>query len=175
MCISPCIAPQESRSKLFVDHVKLGGDVSKLVSHFSAELSESQSSTIKWGFRPLKWLEDRHGVSKAAKLVERKKSLGLFLDSMFSFPILSNFHPFPLWAFPKFTASQNMPTWIDPRLIQDPELPDDPDERLFFTMINLDMSNVSELKRITRLEMEGLKAFTKAIPSFISLKGFVVF
>jgi len=54
------------------------------------------------------------------------------------------------------------------RLIQDPELPDDEEEKLYFTMINLDLSNVSELKRLTKLEMEGcideegLKEFTKA-------------
>ncbi|CAJ1441781.1 unnamed protein product [Effrenium voratum] len=51
--------------------------------------------------------------------------------------------------------------------IQDPELPDDKDERLFFTMINLDISNISELRRLTQLEMEGcidkdgLAEFTK--------------
>ncbi|CAK9079159.1 unnamed protein product, partial [Durusdinium trenchii] len=39
--------------------------------------------------------------------------------------------------------------------IQDPELPDDKDERLFFTLISLDVANISEFSRLTRLEMEG--------------------
>lgn len=70
---------QESRNKIFVDYVKHNGDVKKLVANYSVELSESQSSQIKWGFRPVKWLEDRHGPAKAKKLIDRKKSLGLFL------------------------------------------------------------------------------------------------
>lgn len=55
-----------------------------------------------------------------------------------------------------------------PRTVADPELPDDKEERLFFTMINCDVSSITELKRITQLEMEGcidkegLKEFTKA-------------
>ena len=54
------------------------------------------------------------------------------------------------------------------RHIPDPELPDDPDEKLFYTIINLDMSNFTEVKRVTKLEMEGkidqdgLKEFVKA-------------
>ncbi|CAJ1405006.1 unnamed protein product [Effrenium voratum] len=53
------------------------------------------------------------------------------------------------------------------RTVADPELPDDKEERLFFTMINCDVSSITELKRITQLEMEGcidkegLKEFTK--------------
>ena len=57
-----------------------------------------------------------------------------------------------------------------PRWIQDPELPDDEEEKLFFTMINLDMSNITEVRRLTKLEMEGcidqagLDEFVKAFP-----------
>ncbi|CAK9052372.1 Uncharacterized protein SCF082_LOCUS28656 [Durusdinium trenchii] len=40
-------------------------------------------------------------------------------------------------------------------LIQDPELPDDKDERLYFTLINLDMANISEMQKLTRMEIEG--------------------
>lgn len=60
-----------------------------------------------------------------------------------------------------------------PRFIQDPELPDDSDERLWFTIVNLDLSNISELRRITKLEMEGtidkagLEEFTK-VPRLIN-------
>lgn len=39
--------------------------------------------------------------------------------------------------------------------MQDPEVPDDPEEKLFWTMINLDMSNISEVQRVTKLEMQG--------------------
>ena len=48
------------------------------------------------------------------------------------------------------------------------KLPDDPDEKLFYTIINLDMSNITEVKRVTTLEMEGridadgLREFVKA-------------
>lgn len=55
-----------------------------------------------------------------------------------------------------------------PRFIQDPEVPDDPDEKLFFVIINLDVSSITELRRITQLEIEGnidaagLKEFVKA-------------
>ena len=57
--------------------MQVGGDVSQLVMRFEASLSESQTSEIKWGFRPEKWLQDRHGEKKAKKLIERKMSLGL--------------------------------------------------------------------------------------------------
>lgn len=55
--------------------------------------------------------------------------------------------------------------WL--RFITDPELPDD-DEKLFFTIINLDMASLSEVRRLTSLELEGridqagLDAFVKA-------------
>ena len=34
----------------------------------------------QWGFRPDKWLQDRHGDRKASKLMDRKKALGLILS-----------------------------------------------------------------------------------------------
>ena len=58
----------------------------------------------------------------------------------------------------------------NPRWIQDPELPDDEEEKLYFTMINMDMSNLTEVRRLTKLEMEGcidqagLDEFVKACP-----------
>ena len=62
-----------------------------------------------------------------------------------------------------------------PRTITDPELPDD-DEKLYFTIINLDMASLSEVRRLTSLEMEGridqagIDAFVKAaaFSSFLS-------
>jgi len=55
----------------------VGGNVEHLVLKYEAGLTESQASNIKWGFRPEKWLEDRHGAKKAKKLINRKLSLGL--------------------------------------------------------------------------------------------------
>ena len=55
-----------------------------------------------------------------------------------------------------------------PRTIQDPEFPDDPAEQLFFVLVELNLENVSELKRVTQMELhgsldnEGLKQFVEA-------------
>lgn len=54
------------------------------------------------------------------------------------------------------------------RTVQNPELPDDPTELLFFVLVELNVENIAELKRITSLEMEGtpdsdqLKQFVEA-------------
>lgn len=79
---------QESRDKLFQDFVELKGDAAEIVLRHEARLEETQKTEIKWGFRPLKWMQDRHGESKAAKLVKRKQELGLFLV----LPSLSSLH-----------------------------------------------------------------------------------
>ena len=72
------VAPsQDQWQKIFADFVKVGGNVQHLLLKYEAGLTESQSSNIQWGFRPEKWLEDRHGGKKAKKLIERKLSLGL--------------------------------------------------------------------------------------------------
>lgn len=84
---------QESRGKLFVDYVKLGGCAERLILHYEASLKESQSTSIKWGFRPAKWLEDRHGSSKAKKLMDRKIQLGLFPSCTLCFPSHAVFYP----------------------------------------------------------------------------------
>ncbi|CAK8986371.1 unnamed protein product [Durusdinium trenchii] len=50
----------------------------------------------------------------------------------------------------------------------DPELPDDKDELLYFTLVCLDVANINEVSRLTRMELEGcidqagLEEFTKA-------------
>ena len=57
--------------------------------------------------------------------------------------------------------------WTHPRTIPDPELPGT-DEKLYFCLVELDFSNMQEIRRLTSLEMsggidkEGLKEFIKA-------------
>lgn len=54
------------------------------------------------------------------------------------------------------------------RTVSDPEFPNDPEELLYFVLVELDIENIAELKRVTKLEMEGgldadcLKAFVEA-------------
>ena len=54
------------------------------------------------------------------------------------------------------------------RTIPDPELPPDSGELLFFVLVELDFANISEIKRVCELEMQGgidktgLKEFVKA-------------
>ena len=71
---------QESKDKLFEDYVELGGEVDEIIARFEARVEESQQSKTRWGFRPEKWLQDRHGDRKAKLLVEKKASLGLLLN-----------------------------------------------------------------------------------------------
>ena len=47
------------------------------------------------------------------------------------------------------------------RTIPDPEFPGEPDEKLYFVMVELNMDDIKELKRVTMLEMHGLKAFVE--------------
>lgn len=46
---------------------------------YQARLEEAQKSEVKWGFRPYKWLCDRHGSAKADKIVKRKVDMKLLL------------------------------------------------------------------------------------------------
>ena len=52
--------------------------------------------------------------------------------------------------------------------MQDPELPDDPDEKLYFCLVDLEHINSCEFRRISQLEVKGeiteeqLKAFKEA-------------
>lgn len=55
------------------------GDTEAIKARFQARLEESQKSEVKWGFRPYKWLCDRHGDKKADKIVKRKLDQKLFL------------------------------------------------------------------------------------------------
>ena len=70
---------QETRKQLFKDYVLAGEDLDQLVVRYENRLSEASRSEVRWGFRPKKWLEDRHGASKAAKIIDRKVKQGLFL------------------------------------------------------------------------------------------------
>ena len=70
---------QESRKQLFKDYVLSGEDLEQLVVRYENRLSEASRSEVRWGFRPRKWLEDRHGASKAAKIIQRKTDKGLTL------------------------------------------------------------------------------------------------
>ena len=55
-----------------------------------------------------------------------------------------------------------------PRTMQDPEFPDDPKEKLYFVLVEFNVEDIRELKRITQLEMagtldqDGVKAFVEA-------------
>lgn len=57
---------------------------------------------------------------------------------------------------------------LAPRTIGDPEFPDDPEERLYFVMVELNIEDVRELKRVTEMELsgtldkDGVKAFVEA-------------
>lgn len=63
-------------------------------------------------------------------------------------------------------ANQILATRV--RTIQDPEFPDDPEEKLFFVMVELNIEDIRELKRVTQIELqgaldpEGVKAFVEA-------------
>jgi hypothetical protein len=70
-----------------------------------------------------------------------------------------------------------------PRTIPDPEFPGE-DEHLFFVMVELNLDDVKELKRVTALEMqgtldaEGVKAFVEALQlnvAYIYSIGFQTF
>lgn len=69
---------QEQRGQIFQDYVKVGGCLDQLKVKFESQLAEKQGSNIVWGFRPEKWLQDRHGERKAKKLIDRKVSQGLW-------------------------------------------------------------------------------------------------
>lgn len=144
---------EEGRKNLFRDYVKLGGDLKQLVVKHQQTLRESTASEVRWGFKGEKWILDTHGDRKGKKLIERKKKLNLNLGCSPA----SN---------PTAFFSPQSPVRL--RTIPDPEMPDDPDEKLYFTLVGLDITNVSEYSKLTRMEMEGcideagLQEFVKA-------------
>ena len=58
----------------------------------------------------------------------------------------------------------------NPRTIPDPEFPGDAEELLYFVLVELNVENISELRRACKLELEGtldeegLKQFVEAWP-----------
>ena len=74
------LTTEEGRAKLFVDWVKLNGDVDAIICKHEQSLSESQSSSIKYGFRSEKWLKDTYGDSKAERILKKKKEQGLTIE-----------------------------------------------------------------------------------------------
>lgn len=60
------------------------------------------------------------------------------------------------------------------RTVPDPEFPGEPDELLYFAMVEINMDDIKELKRITALEMQGsldsdgLRAFVDVPRQYIS-------
>lgn len=70
---------QEGRNNLFRDFVESNGNTMEVEAKYQARLEEAQKSEVKWGFRPYKWLCDRHGSAKADKIVKRKVDMKLLL------------------------------------------------------------------------------------------------
>ena len=133
------LTTEDGRAKLFVDWVKCGGDVDAIICKHEQSLTESQASQVKWGFRSEKWVIEKHGEEKGKRIIERKKTQGLY--------------------------------------IADPE---EPEDSLYFCLIDIDLKNINELKKVTSLEAKGqvsdemLKAFTTAggvLDPQASLKG----
>ena len=133
------LTTEDGRAKLFVDWGKCGGDVDAIICKHEQSLTESQASQVKWGFRSEKWVTEKHGEEKGKRIIERKKTQGLY--------------------------------------IADPE---EPEDSLYFCLIDIDLKNINELKKVTSLEAKGqvsdemLKAFTTAggvLDPQASLKG----
>ncbi len=76
--VSP-LCCQEGRNNLFKDFVEANGNTLEVEARYQARLEETQKSEVKWGFRPYKWLCDRHGNAKADKIVKRKLDMKLLL------------------------------------------------------------------------------------------------
>lgn len=79
--MTKCIAAQhqETRESLFQEYVNLGRDTVAVEAKFEASLIESQKTKIRYGFRSEQWLIKHHGDRKAARIMERKRQLGLQL------------------------------------------------------------------------------------------------
>ena len=135
---------ENGRSNLFKDYVKLGGDANQMILKYEASLKESTKSKVRWGFKGEKWIMDQHGDRKGQKLIERKRKFNLLLGMSYL-------------CLKGILASNALQSFciVLPRTIADPELPDDPDERLYFVLLDLDVSNSSEYQRLTKMECEG--------------------
>ena len=63
--------------KIFEDYVECGRDTMKVEARFEARLEETQRTQVRYGFRNDTWLVKHHGERKAAKIMQRKRDLGL--------------------------------------------------------------------------------------------------
>ena len=77
--LSLLLSSQDTRLKLFNDYMDCGEDFAQVEVMFKSRLEESQKTTVKYGFRNDQWLIRHHGEKKAAKIMTRKKALGLNL------------------------------------------------------------------------------------------------
>ena len=152
-------------------------------ARFEARLMESQRTQVRYGFRNDQWLIKNHGQRKAEKIMTRKRQLGLRLGEH----ICSGYHPQQMYLWmPKaptplcshFPASSNpqlpaCPIHMRPhavhriRTIPDPEFPGE-DEHLFFVMVEFNIDDIKELRRVTQIELtgtldaDGVRAFVEA-------------
>lgn len=78
---------QEGRSKIFQDFVECKRDTMQVQARFESRLEETQRTQIRYEFRNEQWLIKHHGDRKAEKIMQRKKELGLILDSLISFSL----------------------------------------------------------------------------------------
>lgn len=72
---------QETRETLFQEYVNSGRDTMAVEAKFEAQLVESQKTKIRYGFRSEEWLIKHHGEKKAARIMQRKRQLGLKLGN----------------------------------------------------------------------------------------------
>eukprot|EP00435_Cladocopium_sp_Y103_P046902 s2332_g13.t1 len=146
-----------------MDH---GEDFAQVEAVFKARLEESQKTSVKYGFRNDQWLIKHHGQKKAERIMQRKKSLGLNLDfkkdsPFFTISPAQPLVPCLLKSLQSFAASSLLP-----RTMNDPEFPGE-EEYLFFVLVEVNIEDVKELKRITQLELtgtldpDGVKAFVE--------------
>lgn len=70
---------QEKRLQLFNDYMKNDQDYKQVEAIFQQRLTESQRTSLKYGFRNDVWIQKHHGERKAAKIMQRKKDVGLIL------------------------------------------------------------------------------------------------
>ena len=70
---------EEGRASLFRDWVLQKGCVEDIIAKHKHEMEEAQKSEVKYGFRSEKWLKDTHGEQKALKILNKKKSQGLYI------------------------------------------------------------------------------------------------
>ena len=134
--------------QLFNDYMDHGKDFAQVEAIFKSRLEESQKTTVKYGFRNDQWLKKHHGEKKAEKIMARKKSLGLKLVSTIAllpttFPALASqgFHV-------RFAHHSCQGRW------RTPEFPGE-DEFLYFVLVEFNIEDIKELKRITQLELTG--------------------